>query len=112
MKYLKIFKTLEGGKGKVVVFLFARMTRKFQKVITFEMTNNGPCKKGLKIMLFSPIRVSPKRPHSDETSGIVSNGGGIDVVYLVCSQQDSKSFQRSEDRSPLPRGAKRNVHRL
>jgi hypothetical protein len=36
------------------------MTRKFQKVIKFEMTNKGPYRKGLKIMLFSPIRVSLK----------------------------------------------------
>jgi hypothetical protein len=48
------------------------MTRKFQKVIKFEMTNKGPCRKGLKIMLFSPIRVSLKVHHLDVTDRVAS----------------------------------------
>jgi hypothetical protein len=64
-EYSRISKSLEGVKEILVIFQSARMTRIFQKVIKFEMTNKGPYRKGLKIMLFSPIRVSPKSQHTD-----------------------------------------------
>jgi hypothetical protein len=70
--YYRFSISLEGVEEKVVVFKSARMTRKFQKVIKFEMTNKGPCRKGLKIMLFSPIRVSLKLHHSDVTDRVAS----------------------------------------